>query len=164
MTSTNTLIDRIVLLGLVALLIGWAWTDKATSAPSRIEVVSGAARAELQVPFSDTMGVYLTRVRINRQVREAIVDTGATVTVIPVKVAAGLLIDRGKVATIHTASGKARAYTATLKALEIGNRRFTDLPVMIMPMETSHILLGNDVTQHFDVSIKDKVMTLYSST
>lgn len=109
--------------------------------PQSTEYSDGSAEVVLARNYGNA---YVTRGKINDQVVEFLLDTGASQVSIPERVARSLgLKPTGRVTQVQTASGTVQTHEVMLDSLNIGPIELTGVPALINPADrTNTILLG----------------------
>ncbi len=96
-------------------------------------------------------GHYLATGRINGQMVEFLLDTGASDVSVPETVARELALERGAPLVYSTANGPITAYHTRLSRLSIGNIELHDVRASINPhMDGETILLGMSFLRHLE--------------
>lgn len=97
-------------------------------------------------------GHYLFNGAINNKVVTFLVDTGATRTSIPHKLAAKLGLQQGYKFPVQTANGSSYAYSTSVNSLQIGDMQFNNITASLNPgLQGNEILLGMDILQHLEI-------------
>lgn len=121
---------------------------------------NGINSNKFEVPIKRRQsGIPVVNVNINGQnTYEMLVDTGATATVLTVKMAQELNLKAKKVVLVQTPNASATPFPTTqLKSLRVGGNTLTNLEVLVSP--TLPIgLLGQDAFKNFDITIKKNVI------
>lgn len=83
---------------------------------------------------------------------ELIVDTGASLVSIPMKVAEKLKVGCASKVPLHTANGTTLACTGMVRSLQIGSLLLNNIDVLVLPNdESSLVLLGGSALKHLKV-------------
>lgn len=155
------------LLGLGAVLLAlWLGADALlahraaarSQAASAVELVPGGVVLE-----ADRSGHFRGTALINGTPVPFLVDTGATRTVVPEKVAEAIGLPVGRTVTTLTAGGRVHDRQTTIDRLQIGNVVITDLEALI----NSHVdetLLGMNTLKLFRMSQEGDTLTLTLTT
>jgi aspartyl protease family protein len=98
---------------------------------------------------------------INGAPVDFLVDTGATVVALPEEVARQLGLERGPAHSVHTANGRAVAYSTRLHQLDLGGARAENVAASIVPgMTGDEALLGMSFLSRFDIAMTGDTLTL----
>lgn len=98
-------------------------------------------------------GMFYAPVRVNGQVREFLVDTGATMLVLSRADAAALGVDRAEMGsrrTMQTVGGEARVDLVRLDRVEFAGRTFKNVEAAIVEHGVGAPLLGQTLLARFD--------------
>ena len=90
-------------------------------------------------------------------------DTGATSVALSARQASQLGIDyrQGRLSTVTTASGRAKAYQVTLKTVAVGSIVVSAVPAVVVEGDyPAIILLGMTYLRHVEMSEKDGLLVL----
>jgi aspartyl protease family protein len=83
---------------------------------------------------------------------QMIVDTGASLVALPIKIAEKLKVGCGAKVPLHTANGMTLACTGMVRSLQIGNLQLHNIEVMILPNDASSlVLLGGSALKRLKV-------------
>ncbi len=108
--------------------------------------------AEVTV-HSDHRGHFLFHGEINGKRVNFFYDTGATVVVVPEKLAQQLGLRKGRQGYSVTANGKAIGYETNLKRVKVGNIELRNVQGRISKgLKGNHILLGLSFLNHVEIS------------
>lgn len=108
--------------------------------------------AEVTV-HSDSRGHFTFHGEINGNRVNFFYDTGATIVVVPEKIAKKLGLRKGRRTISHTANGKAFGYETTLKNVKVGDIEIRNVEGRISPGLTGNqILLGLSFLNHVEIS------------
>ncbi|WP_246131764.1 retropepsin-like aspartic protease family protein [Pistricoccus aurantiacus] len=106
-------------------------------------------------------GHFVASGRINGEVVEFLLDTGATQVAVPGKLAERLGLKRGPGAVFRTANGTARGYLTQLDKVSLGGLVARDVSGPIGPgMGGDTVLLGMSFLNRFDIQIRGDRMVL----
>ena len=127
--------------------------------PKSTEYSDGSAEVVLERNHGNA---FVTRGKINGQVVEFLLDTGASQVSIPERVARGLgLKPTGKVMQVQTASGTVQTHEVMLDTLSIGPIQLTSVAALINPADrTQTILLGMSALRRLTFTHEDDKITL----
>jgi len=106
-------------------------------------------------------GHYLVSGEVNQQEALFILDTGATVVAVPGELQTELGLTRGRQHYSNTANGTTKAYSTTIKQLDIGDITLYNVNASIIPnMQGREILLGMSALKQLEFSQKGNQLTL----
>ncbi|MDX8411679.1 MAG: TIGR02281 family clan AA aspartic protease [Mariprofundaceae bacterium] len=113
---------------------------------------------KVRVPFSDHGSNMIVEGEVNGVAASFIIDTGATLVVIPPVVAqqAGIKTDKAPRMTIHTAGGDISAPMVTLNSINIGHAAQPDVPAAVhelVGMSPGLGLLGMSFLDHYSMTV-----------
>lgn len=109
-------------------------------------------------------GHYVANGKINGQVVEFLVDTGATDVAIPLAVAEDLGLTRQNPVIYRTANGSVQGWQTVISQLELGPVKLTNLRGGINPgMHSRQILLGMSALKQLNFSQQGNQLTLNQS-
>lgn len=137
------------------LRIGEAPVSVGASVPSN----GGNARIVLT---ADSQGHFTHSIRINDQLIEAMVDTGASTIAIGKRDADRLRIDYSTAPTLNvgTANGMAKAWSVRLNSVRMGDVRLWNVAAVVVPQDMPFVLLGNNFLAEFSMSRNSDQMIL----
>lgn len=124
---------------------------------------SGNARIVLT---ADSRGHFTHQIRINDQLIDAVVDTGASTIAIGKRDADRLRIDYSKAPTLSvgtangTANGTAKAWSVRLHSVRLGEVQAWNVEAVIVPQDMPFVLLGNNFLSEFSMSRHNDQMVL----
>lgn len=120
---------------------------------------SGNARIVLT---ADSRGHFTYQIRINDQLIDAVVDTGASTIAIGKRDADRLRIDYSKAPTLNvsTANGTAKAWSVRLSHVRMGDAQVWNVEAVIVPQDMPFVLLGNNFLSEFSMSRHNDQMVL----
>lgn len=122
------------------------------------KVVNNNAEVTVQ---ADSRGHFLFHGEINGQRVNFFYDTGATLIVIPEKIAEDLGLRKGRQVYANTANGRAVGYETMLKQVKVGNIELTNVEARISPgYKSNTVLLGLSFLNHVEISQYQGVLTL----
>ncbi len=120
--------------------------------PNRSVATSTAENFQEIVLKRNPYGHYVFDGEINHLPVTFLVDTGATTTAIPAKFSEYLKLKKGPSFTVTTANGIAKAYSARLKQLKLGEIILENVAASLNPgMTGDEILLGMNVLKHMEL-------------
>ena len=144
-------------------LLTWGfsgWLEK-TRNPNQHPLSVALNNAEEVRLLRNRYGHYNASGRINNQVVEFMLDTGATAVAVPDRLANRLGLTRGPAVDIQTANGSATAYATRLDSLQLGQIEMHDVKAFITPsMDGDQVLLGMSVLKHLDFNQQGDTLTL----
>jgi predicted aspartyl protease len=105
-------------------------------------------------------GTPIVEVHFNNQQKfEMLFDTGATVTLIPQKIALSLQLKPQGSTMVTVADGAAVVvYKTTLKSMEIDGRIKRNMSVVVAPPAMEEGLLGQDFYEGYEIAIKEDII------
>lgn len=121
---------------------------------------SGNARIVLT---ADSRGHFTHQIRINDQLIDAVVDTGASTIAIGKRDADRLRIDYSKKAptlNVSTANGTAKAWSVRLSHVRMGDAQVWNVEAVVVPQDMPFVLLGNNFLSEFSMSRHNDQMVL----
>ena len=120
---------------------------------------SGNARIVLT---ADSRGHFTHQIRINDQLIDAVVDTGASTIAIGKRDADRLRIDYSKAPTLNvgTANGTAKAWSVRLSHVRMGDAQVWNVEAVVVPQDMPFVLLGNNFLSEFSMSRHNDQMVL----
>lgn len=106
-------------------------------------------------------GHYLFNGAINGKTVTFLVDTGATITSIPLNLANSLGLSKGQQFPIETANGSSTAYATMVDQLKLGEIEFSRISASLNPGLQGHeILLGMNVIKKLELVQRGDIMIL----
>jgi len=97
-------------------------------------------------------GHYLLNGLINEKEVTFLVDTGATTTSIPARLATKLGLSKGYRFNVQTANGNSFAYSTKVNSLKLGDIEFNNITASLNPgLQGNEILLGMNVLKHIEL-------------
>lgn len=97
-------------------------------------------------------GHYVFNGLINNKKVKFLVDTGATVTSIPISLAQSLNLEQGRAYPIETANGTSTAYATHIQSLSLGAIQLDNVAgSLVTGMNGNAALLGMNVLKHFEL-------------
>jgi membrane protein required for colicin V production len=90
----------------------------------------------------DNRGHYVTRAWLNGMPVEALVDTGATMVMIPAHLQHELSLQAGRSFPVNTATGQATAQQTLIDAIKIGPVLLHDVEAALVPSPKDTVLVG----------------------
>lgn len=125
---------------------------------SAISLAASQETAQNQNP--ETQSITLTAdanhhfrgtLQINHTAMPFLIDTGATLTTIPMKLAVAAGLPFGDSIEVTTAGGKAFAKTTLIKSLQLGPLEITNMPANLN-QHLSEVLIGMNTLKFFQIS------------
>jgi len=111
---------------------------------------------------ADAQGHFRGEVLINNIAMPFLIDTGATRTVIPEKMAAMAHLPIGKKVETNTAGGKVFAYQTEINTFMIQGVQIEKLSAQINP-HLHEVLVGMNTLKYFNMTLKGTHLTLVSN-
>ncbi|MBC8211673.1 MAG: TIGR02281 family clan AA aspartic protease [Gammaproteobacteria bacterium] len=106
-------------------------------------------------------GHYLFNGEINGQEVTFLVDTGATTTSIPLKLANALQLEKGLRFSVQTANGISEAYSTIVSSLKMGEIEFNQVKASLNPGLTGNeILLGMNILKNIELIQRGDILIL----
>ncbi len=111
---------------------------------------------------SDGRGHFISQGRINGQLMQFMVDTGASTLAIgaPEADRMGLAYKSGQLVSVSTANGATQGWAVKLSTVRVGEVELTGLDAVVMPMSMPYILLGNNFLAQFQMTRTSDQMVL----
>ncbi|HVR53123.1 MAG TPA: retropepsin-like aspartic protease [Pseudorhodoferax sp.] len=124
--------------------------------------MGGSAAKRRIVLQADSRGHFTGQGRINGQLVQFMVDTGASTVALgaPEAERLGLAYRAGRPVRLGTANGNAQGWTVRLASLRIGDTELSDLDAVVVPQAMPYVLLGNNVLARFQMSRGAEQMVL----
>ncbi|MBL7004987.1 MAG: TIGR02281 family clan AA aspartic protease [Gammaproteobacteria bacterium] len=127
---------------------------------SSIQNSNGLQTVEIKIK-QNRQGHYLLRAQVNKKPVLFLIDSGATVTSIPMNLAKKLNLDKGMPFSVQTANGKATAYQTIIKELKLGSITLKNVRASLNPGMNGHeALLGMNVLKNFELVQRDKTLII----
>jgi len=127
---------------------------------SSMQQHNGAQIAELKIK-QNRQGHYLLRAQVNQSSTLFLVDSGATVTSIPMNLAQKLGLKKGTPFSVNTANGTTTAYRTIIKELQLGDIVLKNVRASLNPgMLGNEALLGMNVLKHFELIQRDRTLII----
>ena len=121
---------------------------------------NGQQTAELKIK-QNRQGHYLLRAQVNNTSALFLVDSGATITSIPMNLAQKLGLKKGRPFKVNTANGEATVYQTTIKELNLGDITLKNVSASLNPgMTGNEALLGMNVLKHFELIQRDRTLII----
>lgn len=122
-------------------------------------VAAGSQRIVLQ---ADGRGHFTGQGRINGQLMQFMVDTGASTLAIgaPEADRLGIAYREGRPVRLSTANGVAQGWAIQLASVRIGETHLVGLDAVVVPMAMPYVLLGNNVLARFQMTRTQEQMVL----
>ncbi|PSJ36950.1 retropepsin-like aspartic protease family protein [Zobellella taiwanensis] len=105
-------------------------------------------------------GHYLAGGAINGQAVVFLLDTGATQVAVPRALAERLGLAPGRRLALNTAAGQAEGYATRIKTLSLGPLSLYDLDAVIMPSDSTEVLLGMNALRQFELIQRGSRLTI----
>jgi clan AA aspartic protease (TIGR02281 family) len=111
-------------------------------------------------------GHFLGAGKINRYYVDFLVDTGATLTVVPGALAREMNLSRGSEMVVRTANGRAKGFRTILQRVELGDLTLERVPALILPsMDLDrYVLLGMSFLNAFDLTTRNDTLVIKRGT
>ncbi|GHC80917.1 hypothetical protein GCM10007320_22960 [Pseudorhodoferax aquiterrae] len=124
--------------------------------------MAGAGAGRRVVLQADGRGHFMGQGRINGQLVQFMVDTGASTVALDTTEAERLGLDyrKGRQARVSTANGSTQVWVVRLASLRIGESELTDIEAAVVPQPMPYVLLGNNVLARFQMSRGPQQMVL----
>jgi aspartyl protease family protein len=124
--------------------------------------MAGAAANKRIVLQADGRGHFMGQGRINGQLVQFMVDTGASTVALDTTEAERLGLDfrKGRQARVSTANGSTQVWVVRLASLRIGDTELNDIEAAVVPQPMPYVLLGNNVLARFQMSRGPQQMVL----
>jgi len=122
-----------------------------------IEIIPGGI-----ILKADRNGHFRGTALINSVAMPFVIDTGATQTVIPIKMANLAKLPIGKIGQADTANGVALLLSTRLNTLRLGNAEIRNVNAAIN-YSIDEVLIGMNTLKLFSMSVKNNTMTLVTS-
>lgn len=145
------------------LVDGQTRTLRLGEAPVNLGAAGSGSAADARIVLTaDSRGHFTQSVRINEQLIDAVIDTGASTIAIGKRDADRLGIDYAKAPTlsISTANGIAKAWSVRLHSVRMGAARLWNLEAVIVPQDMPFVLLGNNFLAEFSMTRHNDQMVL----
>lgn len=122
--------------------------------------INGQAVSEITLN-QNRQGHYLLNAQVNGHPITFLIDSGATVTSIPMNLAKRLQLPKGIPFSVQTANGVATAYQTTLQELKLGNIVLSNVRASLNEgMQGNEALLGMNVLKHFELIQKNRQLII----
>ena len=110
----------------------------------------------------DPSGHYLSVGKINNYTVRFLVDTGATLVVIPGSVARKMNLAREAEQMVSTANGRTKGFATTLASVELAGLTINQVPAVILPAmnHERHVLLGMSFLEAFELIQRDNLLLI----
>ena len=124
---------------------------------------AGAASAARATLSADARGHFLAQGEVNGSSARFLVDTGASLVVLPASLArqAGVRLDAASATWVHTANGRARAHRVFLNSLRLGELRANMVEAVVMEDGQLPVaLLGMSFLNRFNMNREGDLLIL----
>jgi len=110
----------------------------------------------------DSRGHFLSQGRINGQLIQFMVDTGASTMALgaPEAERMGIAYRNGAPIHMNTANGVTQGWRIRLDTVRIGDVELTGLDAVVVPMAMPYVLLGNNFLSRFQMTRNNEQMVL----
>jgi aspartyl protease family protein len=106
-------------------------------------------------------GHYLFNGSINGRTVTFLVDTGATTTSIPARLAGSLGLQRGQRFSVQTANGTSHAYITNIAHLKLGEMEFNAVKASLNPgLQGNEILLGMNILKNIELIQRGDILIM----
>ena len=111
---------------------------------------------------ANSRGHFTHTVRINDQLAEAMIDTGASTVAIGKREAdrMNLRYTDAPTTPVHTANGTAQAWPIRLHSMRMGGAQLWNVEALVLPQDMPYILLGNSFLAAFSMQRQNDQMVL----
>ena len=134
--------------------------DRQNNPNQNVTTVQDGSRQEIAL-IRNRHGHYLLNGYINSQEVTFLVDTGATTTSIPAKLALKLGLQKGYKFPVQTANGQSFAYSTKIDSLQLGALQFPNITASINPgFESDEILLGMNILKNLELVQKGNTLII----
>lgn len=116
--------------------------------------------AQTIVLEQNNRGHYLASGQINGLDVVLLLDTGATQVAVPQALAAKLQLKQGRELSLSTAAGTVTGHATRIKTLSLGPFTLYDLNAVIMPSDSTEILLGMNALRQFELIQRNGQLTI----
>ncbi|WP_347989781.1 TIGR02281 family clan AA aspartic protease [Methylomonas sp. AM2-LC] len=123
-----------------------------------VEMTPGAEAGQM-VLHADGNGHFRGTLLINKVSMPYVIDTGATITTIPMNLAAQAGLSLGHQIEIATAGGRSFAKTTTLKSMQIGAYEIKNIDAHVSQY-LKEVLVGMNTLKHFKITQTADTLTL----
>ncbi|RJG50052.1 retropepsin-like aspartic protease family protein [Motilimonas pumila] len=146
---------------IAAALLYQYFDDKLAKQYNPNQNVSTAADGQTIILLQNRQGHYVANGFINGVEVTYLLDTGATSTVVPEKLAQRIGLKPGYASRVNTANGTINVYSTEINSLSIGSITLYDLRAQINPYMTDDtVLLGMNVLRQLKLVQQGKQLTL----
>lgn len=149
----------IAIASMAALYPPTAVSEPAQTASTAQEKPVPASEAIIQ---ADQQGHFRGTVLINNVAMPFMIDTGATKTIIPGKLAASAKVSYGKYTQVSTAGGKVSQRETTIKTLELGTIKIQNLDAAIND-HLDVVLIGMNALRQVSMTQSGNTLTLVAN-
>lgn len=126
-------------------------------APERSHLIPGGL-----IVYADRQGHYRGSVEINNISAPFMIDTGATMVVVPAHIANQAGLQRGQPISVSTAGGRVVDHLTVIDRLKIGNAELFNVPAAINQFN-DEILIGMSALKYFKMTQNQGSMVLVTS-
>lgn len=111
---------------------------------------------------SDSRGHFIGQGRINGQLMQFMVDTGATTVSLgaPDAERMGIAYKNGAPVTMNTANGQAQGWRIRLDSVRVGDLELSSLDAVVVPLAMPYVLLGNNFLARLQMTRSNEQMVL----
>lgn len=130
--------------------------------PRNMAVDIGHESGEVSIK-ADAKGHFRGMVLINNVPMPFLIDTGATDTVVPAKMAVAAKLPYGRYVQASTAGGKIAIRETSINSLKLGNAEVNNLKAQ-MNDHLNEVLIGMSTLRYFKINQNGDTMTLIANT
>jgi clan AA aspartic protease (TIGR02281 family) len=136
--------------------------EEPAAAPQEGDAASPEQPSADVVLQRDASGHYLSAGKINNYAVRFLVDTGATLVVVPGTVARKMNLVREAEQMVSTANGRTKGFTTTLSRVELAGLTINQVPAVILPAmnHERHVLLGMSFLEAFELIQRDNLLLI----
>ena len=128
--------------------------------PNRDLTPSSTASPEVTLR-RNRQGQYLAEGAINQRRVTLLVDTGATLVSVPLRLARHLGLRRGAPVWVETANGKTQAFLTRLDSVSLGKIKLHDIRALINPgQQGEEVLLGMSFLKQLEFTQRGRELTV----